>query len=92
MGEAFLMEPISREEWKKLIQEAEEEVEQAEKAGQDTTKLRQRLERVKKAERSIRIEERIKPPEGGTRVVKEEAGKQWIIASTGPIREEDFEE
>jgi hypothetical protein len=86
------MEPISRGELQKLIQEAEVEIEQAEKAQQDTKKLRQRLERVKNLEQSIRSDERIEPPKGGIKIVKEEAGKQWIIASTGPIKEEDFEE
>lgn len=70
------MQPVTKEELKELIGEAKKE-------GKDTSKLEKTLAEVRLAE----------PPAGKVMKKKREKAKgKWVIVSTGPAREEDFEE
>lgn len=72
------MQEVTRKELEKLIAEAKA-------AGKDTSKLEKALEDMKTMIAPA------KPPEGEVKE-KKKKGKKWVIISTGPAREEDFEE
>ena len=70
------MEPVTKEELEKLIEEAKA-------AGKDTSKLEKTLNSLRAAR------EVTKPPMGQRKEKKTDEGT-IVIESTGPIKEEDF--
>jgi len=67
------MQEVTKEELKQLIEEAK-------KAGKDTSELEAEMERVARAE----------APPMGQKKEKKEGERKIVIESTGPVKEEDF--